>query len=123
MLHSTNICPRCGSSHTASRRQLFHWLMGETRLDSGFGWYNEDLPRARPPRSQFVLALLFVAALAVPALGFTLLGNYVAVTWLAALVALGLLFDLFLIYPQYRDWGGEWLCSECRSVFRQQPLI
>ena len=113
-------CPHCGSSRTASRRQLFHWLMAETGTPGYFAWYHDQLPRALPPSSLVVLPGLLLIGMMLPMMGLWLLGHVLALQWLAALaliVLLALLFDIFSTFRRYQQWGRQWLCAECRLPF------
>lgn len=110
---------------TASRRQLFYRLLENPDPPSVFNWYTLDSPQACPPRSLFVLLLLFTAAVSLPAVGLGFMGHQPAMYWLlgiAAMLLACLLYDVFSTYGRYRDWRAQWLCSRCRRVFfsRQQ---
>jgi hypothetical protein len=115
-------CPRCSSTATASRRQLFYRLMEERSLPLKFGWYNLSLPRACPPKSVLVVSLL---AAMWPATLLWYLGYYsfrqgIIAGGLVLLACLG--FDLLSTYPRYKTWRSEWLCGDCRSVFTAYAL-
>jgi hypothetical protein len=94
--------------------------MGDTPLTGVFSWYSAGFPHAYPPKSLFVMLLLLMLGMALPAIGLWLLEHYLALQWLSAL-AMGLiaalLIDVLMTYRHYKKWGGEWLCGECRSVF------
>ena len=113
-------CPCCGSTRTASRRQLFHWLMGQGRAPGPFTWYNERVPQALPPASLAVLPALLLLGMSLPMAGFWLLGHSMALKSLAVMalvVLLALLIDVLSTYQRYRLWGRQWLCAECREAF------
>lgn len=113
-------CPRCGSRRTASRRQLFHWLMDGGVRPGHFGWYSVEEPDAMPPKSLFVVLLLLLLGMSVPFIGLLLLGHYLALRWLSVMLLLilaGLLFDVFATYRRYKQWDEQWLCGECQSIF------
>jgi hypothetical protein len=114
------LCPCCGSPSTASRRQLFYGLMDDTPLTGSFSWYSAGVPHACPPKSLFVMLLLLMLGMVLPAVGLWLLEHYQALQWLSVLsivLLAALLVDVLRTYRHYKKWGGEWLCGECRSVF------
>ena len=118
-------CPCCGSPATASRRQLFHWLMGEAAAPGPFVWYDERYPQAMPPSSLAILPGLFLVGMILPMLGFWVLGHSSALMWMAAMalvVLAALLVDLLSTYRRYRLWGREWLCADCRETFTLPDL-
>ena len=120
MSDAAPLCPCCGSSRTASRRHLFHWLLDDAPLLTPFSWYSNRIPGACPPKSLFVVLLLLALGVAIPAVGLWLLGHFLALQWLAVtalLLLAGLLFDVLMTYRRYKAWCGEWLCGECRAVF------
>jgi len=95
--------------------------MDGTPVTGAFGWYSASLPRACPPKSLFVILSLWILGMALPAAGLWLFGFYLALQWLAIMALLsllGLLVDVLLTYRRYKTWGGEWLCGECRGVFK-----
>ena len=116
------LCPHCGSSRVASRRQLFLSMMGGDQLP-GFTWYGESVPGALPPKSLFVrlgvvalggllsLVALFYGGMLSPQI---LVG---AAFTIAAAVLSCLLLDVLLTYRRYRDWAAEWLCADCCLQF------
>lgn len=121
MSDGTAPCPCCGSPSTASRRQLFYGLMDDAPLTGVFSWYSARVPNAYPPKSLFVMLLLLMLGMALPAAGLWLLEHYQALHWLFILgmvLLAALLIDVLMTYRQYKSWGGEWLCGDCRSVFR-----
>ena len=113
-------CPHCGSSVTASRRQLFYALLGEADVPQTFTWYDESQPHVFPPKSLFMMLLTVSLILSLPTLGFWLYGMGPAIEWLA-LVVLALVaclgIDVALTHRRYRSWGQEWLCGDCQAVF------
>ena len=125
LISRVKTCPCCGSPDTASRRQLFLWLMGEVAAPGPFIWYDERHPRAMPPSSLAILPGLLLAGMILPMLGFWVLGYQAALGWLAALalvVLAALLVDLLSTYRRYRLWGREWLCADCRETFTLPDL-
>ena len=121
MSHPESQCPYCGSSQTASRRQLFRGLMDGAPLGGSFSWYGEEQPQALPPKSLFIVMLALMLAAALPATGLWLLGHYFALRWLALFALLllaGLLLDVTMTWRRYKSWDGERLCGECRAVFK-----
>ena len=121
MIHAADAaCPCCGSRRTASRRQLFHWLMNEGVRPPYFGWYSAEEPHALPPKSLFVLFLLLLLVISLPFAGLWLLGHYLALRWLSVVLVLvlgALLVDVLGTYRRYQHWGEQWLCGECHSSF------
>ena len=95
--------------------------MAHTPVTGAFGWYDTSLPHACPPKSLFVILFLLILGMALPAVGLWLSGFYLALQWLIAMAMLsllGLLIDVLLTYRRYKNWGDEWLCGECRGVFK-----
>ena len=89
-----------------------------------FSWYGDDEPQALPPKSLFVMFLLSIIVLTIPAAGFWVLGHFPAVTMLVSLAVLLMAFlltDVLLTYRRYKVWGGQWLCGQCRGVFAPNP--
>jgi hypothetical protein len=85
-----------------------------------FSWYGDDEPHALPPKSLFVMFLLTLIVLSIPAAGFWVLGHFPAMSSLMSVAVLLLVFlslDILLTYRRYKAWGGQWLCSQCRGVF------
>ena len=120
MLATDEPCTGCGSRRTASRRQLFHWLMNGAVLPRYFRWYSVEEPGAMPPKSLFVLLLLLLLGMTLPFAGLWLLGHYLALRWLSVLLLLvlaALLVDVLATYRRYRQWGVQWLCGECHATF------
>lgn len=123
---ASGACPCCGSRNTASRRQLFHALMSGQEAPEQFAWYDSDSAGACPPKSLAVILGLFVLAAALPAAGLWLLGHTMQVGWLVALMLAligALLIDVLATYRRYRDWGGEHLCADCRTVFSSAVVV
>lgn len=119
------LCPRCGSSLVASRRQLFHALVADLPLSGAFNWYTENTPGAFPPRSLFVVLLAMMGVVALPAAAMWMGQAFTAFHWaLWALLVLlaGLVYDLCMTHRRYRAWRTQWLCGECRCVFTLTPL-
>lgn len=119
-------CPDCGSSHTASRRELFHSLMNGASLQGAFGWYDERAHHACPPKSLFVVLLLMTLGAMIPAMGFWVLEHYAAQQWLIAVAGLllaCLVVDAVLTFRRYKDWVGEWLCGDCHQSFTPTPVL
>jgi hypothetical protein len=117
---ATALCPHCESGHTASRRQLFHQLMERSGLPAAFAWYTSGESGACPPKSLFVLLLVFAVASLLPALGLWYLGLYPAVSWLGVITLLLLVclaFDALNTYGRYQAWSRQWVCADCRVVF------
>ena len=120
MSPATALCPHCESGHTASRRQLFHQLMERSTLPGAFDWYATGEPGACPPRSLFVILLVFAMASLLPALGLWYLGLYPAMSWLGVITLLllvCLLFDALNTYGRYQAWSRQWVCADCQVVF------
>jgi len=95
--------------------------MDEVPLTGVFSWYSARVPHAYPPKSLFLMLLLLMLGMALPAGGLWLLEHYQALQWLSILAMVllaALLIDVLMTYRHYKSWGGEWLCGECRSVFR-----
>jgi len=85
-----------------------------------FNWYSGRIPGAYPPKSLFIISLLLMLGMTLPAMGLWYLGHVFALKWLGVMTLLllaGLLFDVLLTYRSYKRWGGEGLCGECRAVF------
>lgn len=95
--------------------------MAETPVTGAFGWYSARFPHACPPKSLFVIFFLLSLAMALPAVALWSLGFYLALQWLIVIALLSLpalLIDVLLTYRRYKNWGDEWLCGECRGVFK-----
>ncbi len=114
-------CPCCGSRVTASRRELFHALMGGGPASNGeFGWYREDIPRACPPKSLFLTLSVLAVVLAIPVMAMVIYGQSIPLQWLlgvGVLLLVCLVFDLLMTYRDYKAWCNEWLCDKCKLVF------
>ena len=85
-----------------------------------FSWYDQRAPGACPPKSLFIIIALMLAGMTLPLAGLWMLGHFMALAWLAGLGALlvaALLFDVLATYRRYKNWGGQWLCGDCRAVF------
>ena len=114
-------CPRCGSSHVASRRALFRCLATEAGVERGFEWYDLAEEGACPPKSLFVVLLTLLLVLALPAALLWALDVYPALPWLGAAAPLlfsTLVLDARLTYRRYRDWASHWRCGACRHSFQ-----
>ena len=115
-------CPYCGSSRTASRRQLFHCLMQEQPLSRAFSWYSERTAGACPPKSLFFILLVMLALLGLPAAGLWARELHATLSLLGyalAVLLLCLAADLLVTFRRYRSWGSQWLCGDCRATFRR----
>jgi len=94
--------------------------MEETPLSGPFRWYNEHTRGALPPKSLFLMLLMLLLVLALPALGLWMREFYPLLTFVGlGMVALltGLVFDVLATYRRYLTWDGQWLCGDCRKVF------
>lgn len=94
--------------------------MEVSRLAGDFSWYRLSAPGACPPKSMFMLLLIFTAVTLVPILGLWYLQLYLVVTWLAcalALLLVCLLFDVLNTYRRYKAWSAQWLCARCHADF------
>ena len=119
-MEGEGVCPCCGSTRTASRRHLFLWLMGQAASPGPFAWYSEREPRALPPKSLAIIPGLLLLGMTLPMIGLWMLGHVVALKWLAFMalaLAAGLAIDVFSTYRNYRLWGQQWLCADCREPF------
>jgi hypothetical protein len=95
--------------------------MMDKETGPGFHWYDQRAPDACPPKSMFVILLMMIIAAVIPAGMFWYMEQYSALTWLASaslMLAGCLLFDALSTYRRYKEWGSEWLCSNCRSAFK-----
>lgn len=100
-------------------------MMEGAPFRSAFSWYGERTHHAFPPKSIFVVLLLMMLAIAVPAAGFWLLGQYPALEWLGSMAAIlfgCLVVDLMLTHQRYKAWAGEWLCGDCKHVFKPKSV-
>jgi len=95
-------------------------MEGDTTPLGPFNWYDQRAPGACPPKSLFVIITLLLLGMTLPLAGLWMLGHFMALGWLALLSVVllaALLFDVLATYRRYKDWGGQWLCGDCRAVF------
>jgi hypothetical protein len=113
----------------ASRRQLFLCLMNGHGPPRGFEWYTLEARAALPPKSLFVQLMSGLVVYALPLLLFGYVAGISGETILSAAgmivsAAVACLFaDLLLTYRQYRQWAEDWICGDCRQVFRAQEQL
>jgi hypothetical protein len=94
--------------------------MDDIPVSRVFHWYDEHTLEACPPRSLFLILLVMMAVLALPAAGLWARDLYPVLAFLGFGImglVVTLAFDVFNTYRRYQTWSGQWLCGECRQVF------
>jgi hypothetical protein len=123
-------CPCCGSAHTATRRQLFYFLMEAGCTPRGFEWYSKAFPGALPPKSLFIQFGIVALLMLLPLWAMSVVG-VISVQWLSlafssslVMLVACLMIDLLVTYRRYRSWSEQILCAHCQASFaRSQEIV